>query len=401
MQCRVILFVASLAWLGLCSRASAVPHVPPTDATILERLPFRPNDPIAREMSTLRATLRANPNDQDAALKLAKRYYGLVAEEGDPRYIGYAQAALAPWWSMPEPPVEIQIMRASLAQFNHDFAGALRDLDSVLTRYPQHAQARALRATINLVQARYDAARADCQALHGITDELIAVGCVAMTDGLTGHAESAYQTLQASLAQHPAASPDEVLWVSVRLAEIAQRLNRIALAEQHFKRALALNIPDTFLLAAYADLLLDQHRDGEVETLLKERVRSDVLLLRLVFAERNLKLPIAAARSATLAARYGAAKLRGDTVHQQEEARFALAVENDAPKALDLALKNWVVQREPRDARIVLEAALAAHQPAAAQPVIDWLATSGIEDQTLRGLAAQIKGAAQLKGATK
>ena len=117
--------------------------------------------------------------------------------------------------------------------------------------------------------------------------------------------------------------------------------------------------------------------------------------MRLVFAERILKLPTAAARTATLAARYSAAQLRGDTVHQQEEARFALAVENNPPKALDLALKNWVVQREPRDARIVLEAALAARQPAAAQPVVSWMAESGIEDRTLLALAQQLKGGAQ------
>jgi tetratricopeptide (TPR) repeat protein len=395
MRLRYTFLIASLAWLGLADSGTAAPHLPASDMTVLERLPFRPNDPIAREMSTLRAALRSNPKDQQAALQLARRYYGLVAEEGDPRYIGYAQAALAPWWNLPEPPVEIQVMRASLAQFNHDFSGAIRDLDSVLARYPKHAQAHALRATIHLVQARYPEARADCEALRGITDEVIALGCMAMTDGLTGHAANAYETLQAGLARHPEASPDEVLWVSLRLAEIAQRLGRIDRAEQHFQRALALHIPDTFLLAAYSDLLLDQKRPAEVEALLKDRVRSDVLLLRLVFAERILKLPSAPARTATLAARYAAAQLRGDTVHQQEEARFALAVENNPAKALDLALKNWVVQREPRDARIVLEAALAAHQSAAAEPVMRWLKDSGIEDQTLRALAVQLKGGAQ------
>ena len=395
MQLRPIFFCATLVLLALTGEAIATPHVPPSDATVLERLPFRPNDPIAREMSTLRAALRSNPNDQTAALQLAQRYYGLVAEEGDPRYIGYAQAALAPWWNLPEPPVEIQVMRASLAQFNHNFSGAITDLNSILARYPKHAQARALRATIHLVQGRYPEARTDCQALHGITDEVIAVGCEAMVDGLTGHAASAYDNLKATFSRHPEARPDEVLWVTLRLAEISQRLGRIALAEQHFKQALALNIPDTFLLAAYADLLLDQKRPAEVEALLKDRTRSDVLLLRLVFAERILQLPSAAARVATLSARYAAAQLRGDTVHQQEEARFALAVENNPPKALELALKNWVVQREPRDARIVLEAALAAHQPAAAEPVLRWLDDSHIEDRTLIGLAQQLKGGAK------
>ena len=390
-----LLYCAVVAcFLTMLNLAAAAPHVPASDDAVLERLPFRPNDPVAREMATLRTALRQNPKDEQAAVKLAQRYYGLVAEEGDPRYIGYAQAALAPWWSMAEPPLEVQLMRASLAQFNHDFSGSLRDLNSIITRYPTHPQARALRAIIHLVQARYDAARIDCRALHGITDELIAVGCDAMTDGLTGKADAALQTLAAEFARHPQATPDEKLWVLVRLAELAQRLGKIELAESYFKQAVALNISDTFLLAAYADLLLDQHRPDAVETLLKDRTRSDVLLLRLVFAEQTLKLPTSEQLARTLASRYAAAQLRGDTVHQQEEARFALAVEHDAAKALDLALKNWVVQREPRDARIVLEAALAAKQTAAAKQVIEWIVTSGIEDPTLLQLAQKIKGGA-------
>jgi tetratricopeptide (TPR) repeat protein len=356
-----------LACLFVVPLAQSEPRVPASDDVVLERLPFRPNDPIAREMSDLRKALQRDPRDQVAALKLAHRYYGLVAEEGDPRYIGYAQAALAPWWEMTEPPVEVQVMRASLRQFNHDFSGAINDLDSVITRYPGHAQARALRATIHMVQARYPQARTDCQALFGITDEVIATGCLAMVDGLTGRAQPAYDTLLATLANHAEARPDERLWVLLRLAEISQRIGKVEIAEQHFRQAVAL----------------------------KDRTRSDVLLLRLVFATRMLKSPDAASLQATLAARYAAAQLRGDTVHQQEEARFVLAIDGDANRALDLALKNWTVQREPRDARIVLEAALAARKPVAAQPVLTWLTDSRIEDHVLLALASQVNGVAR------
>ena len=52
---------------------------------------------------------------------------------------------------------------------------------------------------------------------------------------------------------------------------------------------------------------------------------------------------------------------------------------------------NWQVQLEPRDAQIVLEAALAARAPAAAKPVLRWLSESRIEDATLRRLAQQLK----------
>ena len=50
------------------------------------------------------------------------------------------------------------------------------------------------------------------------------------------------------------------------------------------------------------------------------------------------------------------------------------------------------MQLEPRDARIFLEAALALKDPAAAQPVLQWLSNSRIEDRYLISRAAQLKG---------
>jgi len=380
--------------LGCCIAAQAVaaPYVPASDAQVLEHLPFKPNDPIAREMAQLRRELQRDPHNIDVAVRLARRYYGLVAEEGDPRYLGYAQAALAPWWDMADPPVDVQVLRASLRQFRHDFAGAMSDLSRVLERAPKHAQARILRAIINIVQARYAEATSDCHALHGVTDELLATGCEQVVEGLTGNAGKAYETLRNTLAASSQASADQKLWISLRLAELAQRLGRTSEAEMHFRQGLALGITDTFLLAAYADFLLDQKRPAEVVALLKDKTRSDTLLLRLVQAMHRLNLREAKSQEAALSARYEAAKLRGDTVHQQEEARFALEIEHDPKKALALAGENWKVQLEPRDARIFLEAAIAAKDPVAAAPVLQWLEQSRIEDRYLQGLGAQLKG---------
>jgi Tfp pilus assembly protein PilF len=379
--------------LILCwaSPVFASAYIPASDLSVLERLPFKPNDPLARELMALRTALRNQPDNLMVAVELARRYYEMVGEEGDPRYLGYAQAALTPWWSMPVAPIEVQVLRAGLAQFRHDFPSAITDLGKVLERDPQHQQARILRAIIQIVQARYDLARADCQILKTQSKNLIGLGCEAMVDGLTGKAGPAYASLQSALFQTKTLSTEHKLWVLTRLAELSLRLGKVASSELHFRQALALGVADTFLLAAYADFLLDQKRPTEVVALLKEKTRSDTLLLRLVFAERDLGLASAKEREATLAARYLAAQLRGDTVHQQEEARFALRVQADPSKALALAKENWKVQREPRDARIFLEAALASKNPNAAIAVLDWLQSSHIEDPYLRSLERQVK----------
>jgi hypothetical protein len=78
-------------------------------------------------------------------------------------------------------------------------------------------------------------------------------------------------------------------------------------------------------------------------------------------------------------------------VHLGEEARFALSILDEPQTALELALENWNVQREPRDARIVLEAALAAGDHTAAKPVLENLEASSLEDVRLAGLVARLR----------
>src|SRR5207244_9251419 len=105
-------WLRALAIASFAAAACAAPYVPKDDATVLERLPVRPGDPIARELRQLRAELARDPQNLGTALRLAERYYELAGAEGDPRYIGYAQAGLRPWWDLRDPPLEARVMRA-------------------------------------------------------------------------------------------------------------------------------------------------------------------------------------------------------------------------------------------------------------------------------------------------
>ena len=115
---------------------------------------------------------------------------------------------------------------------------------------------------------------------------------------------------------------------------------------------------------------------------------SDTLLLRLALAETELKLPAAKAHVQALKDRFAAARMRGDTTHRAEEVRYELQLAANPAAALAVAVANYKVQREPRDARALLEAAIATKDAAAAQPVRDWLQSSGFEDAHLRQLGA-------------
>jgi hypothetical protein len=119
----------------------------------------------------------------------------------------------------------------------------------------------------------------------------------------------------------------------------------------------------------------------------------DGLLLRRALALRQSGQRAAlAAAVAELDARFAAAERRGDGVHLREQARFELALRGDVGRALALARRNWEAQKEPADARILLEAAAAARAPAAARPVLDWIRAAGVEDVALARLAGAFGG---------
>ena len=390
---RLLHFLPLLALLPLLAQpCAAAPFVPTSEAQVLQRVPARVGDPRVADLQAMRAAWRANPRDPALAVPLARRYVDEAAAEGDPRYVGYAQAALAPWWNEAAPPVAVRVQRAVLRQFGHQFAEALVDLDAAVLAEPDNAEAWSWLAAIHMVRADYAAAARACAGLAPLTSALLAAGCQAPIDALTGRANAAAIALAVALKANPKASPEELLWVQTRLAEIAERRGSLALAERAFKDALALGLPDVYLQAAYADFLLDNGRPQEVLTLLKDGARADVLLLRLALAAKAAGDPRAEGWSRDLAARFAAARARGDSTHEKEEARFVLALQGDPVRALALARRNYAVQREPADARILLEAAIAADQPAAAAPVRDWLDSHRVESVLLRSLAGKLGG---------
>lgn len=366
----------------------AAPRLPTDPAEVLERLPMRPGDATARELAGLRADVtraaREAPADPLPATRLAGRYYELAIARGDPRYIGYADAVLAPFANNRSP--EVLAIRGQLRQARHDFDGALTDFAAALEADPQFASAHAWRGAIYLVQADYAAARKECDALRALNRATLYGGCIGLLRAYSGQMEAGYAALQRALEE--SSDPGNRLWLLTRLGEVAAWRGQPDKAEKYYRAALALGIDDGYLLAAWSDFLLDQQRPSEVAKWLAGWEASDGLLLRLALAETALKQPAAKAHVQALADRFAAAKLRGDTTHRAEEARYLMHLAGDPAAALTVAAANYRVQREPRDARVLLEASIATKDAGTAQPVRDWLGSSGFEDAHLRRLGS-------------
>lgn len=363
--------------------AAAAPFIPADDAQVLERLPFKPTDPGMSELMLLRVRLAQQPDSLPVAVELARRYLELGRVSGDPRYSGYAQAALAPWWALRDPPRDVLVLRATLRQRVHEFDAALEDLALALKRDPRDAQSRLTRATVLQVRGDFEGARSDCQALRPVTREIIWAACLASVDGSNGRLRESYTWLRELVAQSRDMQPGTQAWLLTGLGEMAARAGLVRDADGHFRDALAADPSDQYLLAAYADFLLDTGRPQAAARLVKDRTQADGLLLRYALALRALGSRETVSRVDELRARFDASRMRGDRVHLREEARFALHLERRVSAALELARENWTVQKEPADARILLEAASAAGDEATLRALRAWIDASRLEDGRL------------------
>jgi tetratricopeptide (TPR) repeat protein len=380
----------ALALLLTALPATAAPYRPTDDTQVLEYLPTA-RDASLRELRRLHAELARSPGDLALALRVASTDIEAARAHADPRYNGYAEAALGAWFALASPPPAVLVLRATLRQSRHDFAGALTDLRDALAADPRNARARLTRAVILNVEGAYDEALENCLALALFAEPLVTETCIASVRAVHGMAASSRDRLEAALDHLAPGETDHIrLWALTILAETDARLGDRESAEHHFREALSLGLRDSYLLGAYADFLLDEGRSQEVRTLLKDETRIDPLLLRLALAEQAVGADSLGDHVADLRARFAANRQRGDTSHQREEARFALALCSDPQAALRLAGANWAQQREPWDVRILLAAALAARAPAAARPALDWLQTSRLEDEQVRALALKL-----------
>jgi predicted Zn-dependent protease len=386
-------FAALLLFFLLSGGASATPHIPADGSQVVERLPSRA-DPVQRELLRLRSELSAKPDDLRLATALAQRYIEQARVEGDPRYLGYAQAALGPWWNQPAPPDQVLVLRATLRQSTHQFPAALADLDQAVQRDSGNVQAWLTRATVQMVTGNLAAARTSCMRLYSRAPILVVQTCLSSVGSVNGQAAASYRQLQDARTRHPLDAPGIDVWVDTLLAEMAERGGDAAGAEAHFRQAMSSGKPDSYLLGAYADFLLDHGRAPEAARLLKDKTRIDALLLRYALALQAMGLPEARLQVEALRARFDAAMLRGDTVHQREQARFELALRKDPAAAVRLAKANWMVQKEPADLRLLADCALASGDAEAARMVRQWLSSSHIEDRHVAAVAARLKVAA-------
>ena len=375
------------------SITNAKPFTPKDDQQILERLPeqlFQSETNVT--INKLRNQVNANPKDWSSASQLTQLYIELSQTLADPRYMGYAQAVLNPWWQSSQPPLESMILRAIIRQNVHNFSGAMDDLEQILKIQPGHVQANLIKATIATVQGEYKLARQHCQRLMRRTSMMLALMCQSTATSLSGNAKNSYRLLHQVMSANLPMPEKEKSWGWTSLAEIAWRMGNYKAADQHFQTALQSGFKDIYCLRGYADFLLQQKRPLDVIYLLASETQIDSLLLRLTIAEKNTDSEHFSRHNTLLNQRFKENRKRGSTLHQGDEAKFMLQLMNQPKIALQLARQNWQLQREPVDTYILLQSALAASDYVTVQAVTAWLENQGTEDVMIKQILVTKKG---------
>src|SRR5689334_3707301 len=156
--------LTAAAFLAPDRAATAAPSFVPADpAQVIATVPPRdPSEVAARQ------ALVAAPDRVELAVELARADIERYRKLSDPRYLGRAQATLARWWKLAEPPPDVLLLRATIEQAIHQFPEARADLDRLIQRRPDDAQAQLTRAVVATITADYAAARDSCRAVAAL-----------------------------------------------------------------------------------------------------------------------------------------------------------------------------------------------------------------------------------------
>lgn len=351
------------------------------------------------EFRARRLALRKSPNQLDLALSLADELLKFGRRTSDPRFYGEAEAVLKPWWTQSPPPIAVLFRRANILQFNHRFDDALKDLAAYLQGTPDDIQARLMEATVFQVTGQYVNARKSCEAIAPRRQMIYRTLCLSSASAMLDDPRPIYANLRVmtrdTSSVPPSAgtqpNPEELYALSV-LADVAIQLNDTKVAIESLRRILANEPSDIYAIITLADLLLDANKMDEVVPLTCSNPDHDGLLLRCARSIRTSDPKGFQDKVAMLDQRIEAERRRQSPAHLREIAYYLMYLKDAPSDALNAAVENYKTQREPIDARMLLEAAAARNDRKGGGPAVQWVKDTRFQYEPFVKLSTALGG---------
>jgi Flp pilus assembly protein TadD len=164
--------------------------------------------------------------------------------------------------------------------------------------------------------------------------------------------------------------------------ELQERSRDAGAAISDYREALALAPHEDSIRAALADALAAAGKVAEARQVLAVDKPGLALLVRSAGLFEGARRAEIGARAAAWLELEAA---RGDAIHYREAAMLAL-VNADAARALAAARRNFEVQKELADVRVLARAARAARDESAMSALRQWLLETGYRDVVTEGM---------------
>lgn len=344
---------------------------------------------------------RAQPQNLPTALAYARAVFTLGLTEGDLRWYGSAKAALKPWWTVADLPAEAYFLRGLVKQGFHDFQEGLQDINRAIALEPARAEFWSWRFALHLLLADMSAAQKDIEEMGRLLGAEEAQVYRAVLLYRTGQPLPAVDMLSRALrsaSYQDAASQD---WLGFHLGEAQRVAGQPAKALAVWGQRLKASPQSHLIRLSLADLLNQQGQYREAKTIAMAATSSnapnspatltDALLMQAVLASRGLKDPDEGRLASQLEARLQSQALRQEALIERPKLIYQIAYGRDLKAGLALSIDNWQLQKEPPDALLFVQAALALGQARAAEPVVKWAEKTGYTDPQLTPMLAQLQ----------
>lgn len=383
--------LACLLGLGLSVQAQQSPPrlVPGPADVVLRGLPIEGVRPLVADLTTEASLTEAT--------RLARQQFLLAMDQGDPSWLGRAQALLKPWWAGTELPADTLFVRGLIKQGLHDFESSRQDFEQAITLEPNRPEFWSWLLALDLVGSRLAQAQSTCQQIGERFGASEANACQGVLQVRSGQALKGLRLLDGLVGQPGFRDGSAADWLAFHRGEARRVLGQPQAALQIWLPALASGARPHGLRLAAVELLNDLGRYAQAARLNDQQPRSDALLVQAIRSAKGLgQQDIAKNLTQAFRERLARQTERGDGSNERPVVVFFLDVENKPDQALVLARQAWTSQKEPADAILYGRAALATRNRDAAKEVVTWLQQTGYREapqetlfSSLRSLAGQ------------